>query len=328
MNGPSNHLQLWRILVYFCLRVSRHQSLGFMIQQQGIHPSPPPPKMASTKEHGNNNDCGITNHLREIKGVIFDIDGTLADSWKLGYNATQAVLKNNNIPPITEELYHEGTRYSTPERLARHAGLLPVRDDVEFRRRGDSLAEEFDRLYVRLVSTETAAFYGGIRGLILDLPYRGGGDGGNSSGNIPTDNVGGGVKIAALTNACVAYAHAVLKVNCPVCARKASGAVRDDGNNDGDDCVYGRFQSIHGADTVPRPKPSPDGLYVCCKDIGIAAENCVYIGDSPSDAVAAKEAGMLAIGVLWGSHSEEAVTSAPFDFVCKSVDELKQLLPR
>jgi phosphoglycolate phosphatase-like HAD superfamily hydrolase len=53
-----------------------------------------------------------------------------------------------------------------------------------------------------------------------------------------------------------------------------------------------------------------------------------YIGDSPSDAVAAKNAGMPAIAVLWGSHSEENLRKAPFDHFCQTVEELKLLLPK
>ena len=51
-------------------------------------------------------------------GVIFDIDGTLANIWKLGFDATKVVLKNRNIPLIIEELYHECTRYCNPDRMA------------------------------------------------------------------------------------------------------------------------------------------------------------------------------------------------------------------
>ena len=65
-----------------------------------------------------------------------------------------------------------------------------------------------------------------------------------------------------------------------------------------------------------------------CEEINVAPENCVYIGDSPSDAVAAKAAGMIVIGALWGSHPLEALNNAPFDFLCESVDELRSLLPK
>ena len=55
------------------------------------------------------------------KAIIFDIDGTLCNSWKLGFSATQTVLGRE----ITEGEYHAGTCWSTPERLARHVGLKP-----------------------------------------------------------------------------------------------------------------------------------------------------------------------------------------------------------
>lgn len=191
-------------------------------------------------------------HPSEAECVLFDIDGTLADSWKLGFDATQVVLKNNDLPLITEKLYHECTRYATPDRLARHAGLDPK--DEQFWAVGNSLADEFDDLYVGLVNLQTAGFYPGIRGLITDMP-----------------NAEDGVKVAALTNACVAYAHAVLKINCPV--------LGDVSNTEEQEGIYSKFLSIHGADTVPKPKPHPDGLYKCCEELGVLPEKCVYIGD-------------------------------------------------
>ena len=234
-----------------------------------------------------------------VKGVVFDVDGTLADSWKLGYDATKVVLERNGVPQITEHEYHEGTKYSTPDRLARHAGLEP--GDAEYEEVGRRLGEEFDNLYVDLVNMETACFYPGISSL-LD--------------NIPED-----VVLGALTNACEKYAHAVLKTNCPVLSMAGAS-----GNNG--DAIYSRFESVRGADTVPTPKPSPDGLFDVCKDLGLKPEECIYVGDSPSDGVAAKAAGMGAIGVLWGSHSEERVREAPFDHVCSTVKELQALMPR
>jgi phosphoglycolate phosphatase-like HAD superfamily hydrolase len=223
------------------------------------------------------------------KGVIFDIDGTLADSWKLGFDATQSVLIKNGIEDITEDDYHRGTRYCTPDRLARHAGLSP--GDNDFESVGNRLGAEFDSLYIGLVSLETAAFYPGIQELLQGLPSD--------------------VPLGALTNAAVAYAHAVFAVNL---------------KNDADDAVA--FQSIHGADDVPAPKPAADGLWLVCKELGLEPQDCVYVGDSPSDAMAAKNAGMPAIGVLWGSHSEESLKNAPFDYLCRTVEELQELLPK
>jgi hypothetical protein len=96
------------------------------------------------------------------------VDGT-ADSWKLGFDATIVVLDQNNIPSITEEQGHDGTRYATPENvLARHAGLTPTHPDFE--KRGDALGKEFGDLYVGLVSLETAGFYPGIETLLTNIP--------------------------------------------------------------------------------------------------------------------------------------------------------------
>ena len=187
----------------------------------------------------------------KLEGILFDIDGTLADSWKLGFDATQVVLQKNGIPEISEKIYHEHCIYATPDRLARHAGLIPRRDD-NFEEVGNRLGNEFDNLYVDLVSTETAGFYPGIMTIIEELPSD--------------------IKLGALTNACVAYAHAVLESNC-------------------ESVIRSRFVSINGADNVPAPKPNPDGIFKCCEEMGLDPSKCVYIGDSPSDGKAAYNAG-------------------------------------
>jgi phosphoglycolate phosphatase-like HAD superfamily hydrolase len=245
------------------------------------------------------------NMYQKVKAVIFDVDGTLADSWKLGFDATMVVLDKNNIPTITEEMYHDGTRYATPERLARHAGLTPTHPDFE--ERGNALGKEFDDLYVGLVSLETAGFYPGIEALLT---------------NIPSD-----VALGALTNAAVRYAYAVLEKNCPTKQLQEAGTAATATATTLPE-IYSRFGSIRGADNVPKPKPSPDGLFQVCQDLGLAPEDCVYIGDSPSDGAAAHAAGMPSIGVLWGSHKEESLRAAPFTHICRTVEELRFLLPR
>jgi HAD superfamily hydrolase (TIGR01509 family) len=261
------------------------------------------PSYGSLKESASSSDNSINDDMyQKVKAVIFDVDGTLADSWKLGFDATVVVLGNNNIPSITEEIYHDGTRWATPERLARHAGLTPTHPD--FLERGNALGKEFDDLYVGLVSLETAGFYPGIESLLVNIPSN--------------------VALGALTNAAVRYADAVLEKNCPTKQLQEAGSTDTATRPE----IYSRFGSIRGADNVPTPKPSPDGLYQVCQDLGLAPEDCVYIGDSPSDGAAAHAAGMPSIGVLWGSHKEESLRAAPFTHICKTVEELRFLLPR
>jgi phosphoglycolate phosphatase-like HAD superfamily hydrolase len=48
-----------------------------------------------------------------------------------------------------------------------------------------------------------------------------------------------------------------------------------------------------------------------------------YVGDAPSDGVAAKSAGMLAVGVNWGSHDlREEANARNFHVVFDTVEEL------
>lgn len=249
---------------------------------------------------GSSSLCASQNsNDNSIKAILFDVDGTLADSWKLGFDATQVVLERNGIPKITVETYHYGTRYSTPERLARHAGYEPEHSDFE--KVGNQLGQEFDDFYVSLVSLETAKFYPGIESLLQQLPRH--------------------IQLGALTNAAVRYAEAVLKCNCPVFSQSEQTSTDLD-----DSAIYSRFGSIRGADNVPKPKPAPDGLWTVCKDLDVDPMHCAYVGDSPTDGMAARSAGMKAVGVTWGSHQLDEKQQANFDYVCRSVEELEDLL--
>ena len=244
---------------------------------------------------------------KTAKAVIFDIDGTLANSWKLGYDATVVVLQNNKDTLgevlINEEIYHETCVYPTPERLARTAGFVP--GDEKFESVGNELGKQFDEYYVKLVSLETCEFYDGIMDMLQNLPKD--------------------VKLGALTNACVAYAHGVLTANCPVKQSSSSEEKKDSDLF----ALYDRFGTIHGADSVPAGKPNPDGLLQCAKELGLQPEDCIYVGDAVGDGKAARSAGMTSIGVLWGSNSKEKLLAAnTFDYICSTRDELRDLLPQ
>lgn len=258
----------------------------------------------TTTDNSNHHPCAVVDNpppTKTAKGVIFDIDGTLADSWKLGYDATVVVLQKNNLGhvPINEEIYHATCVYPTPERLARTAGLVPETDGDDFERVGNELGRQFDDYYVKLVSLETCQYYDGIREILQNLPSN--------------------VQLGALTNACVAYGHAVLRVN-------------DEKHQQ--EPLYDRFGSIHGADSVPAAKPSPEGLFVSAKELNISLtkkddHSCIYVGDAIGDGKAARAAGMISIGVTWGSNSREKLLEAGvFDYLCSTREELQELLPQ
>jgi phosphoglycolate phosphatase-like HAD superfamily hydrolase len=172
-----------------------------------------------------------------MRAVLWDVDGTLADSFLLGFTSTNAVFRNNGMPEIGEDLYHQGTKLTTPRRMAWHSTGNPDHES------GIELGAQFDDLYVKLVTKETAAFYDGIQDVLTGLFKK-----------HPT------LRQGALSNACGAYVRAVL-----------------DANGVTDDFVVGL-----GADEVPKAKPSGEGLLQICETLKIHPSQCIYVGDSPS----------------------------------------------
>ena len=59
--------------------------------------------------------------------------------------------------------------------------------------------------------------------------------------------------------------------------------------------------------------------------LGVDPHWSVYIGDSPSDGQAARNAGLRSIGVLWGANDAAALEDH-FDFLAKDAEELEQWL--
>ncbi len=64
--------------------------------------------------------------------------------------------------------------------------------------------------------------------------------------------------------------------------------------------LHNRAACVVCGDDAPQPKPSPATLLMACQQIGIAAENCMYVGDAERDVQAAKAAGIQAVVALFG----------------------------
>jgi phosphoglycolate phosphatase len=67
----------------------------------------------------------------------------------------------------------------------------------------------------------------------------------------------------------------------------------------------GAFDSVTGQrEGIPR-KPDPSGVLACCREMGVDAACCRYIGDSGVDMLTAKAAGAYGIGALWGFRGKD-----------------------
>jgi len=88
------------------------------------------------------------------------------------------------------------------------------------------------------------------------------------------------------------------------------------------------FNDVFTRNDVDRLKPFPDILLKACEKLKVNPEDTVHIGDSPIDINAAKNAGIMSIGLVSSLCSAEKLSDAGADLVASSIGELKQLLSR
>ncbi|MBE5956242.1 MAG: HAD family hydrolase [Lachnospiraceae bacterium] len=69
-------------------------------------------------------------------------------------------------------------------------------------------------------------------------------------------------------------------------------------------------------------KPAPDALYLAMDELGVTAEDCIYIGDSEVDAQFSKNAGIPCIIVTWGFRDRKELKEAEPDVIVDTIEEL------
>jgi phosphoglycolate phosphatase len=94
----------------------------------------------------------------------------------------------------------------------------------------------------------------------------------------------------------------------------------------------GFFTLLLGANSLPKKKPDPLPLLHVCQELGVEVEQCLMVGDSKNDILAAKAAKMESIGLTYGYnygediglHKPEAVFSDFSDIIAAlSPDSLR-----
>jgi phosphoglycolate phosphatase len=66
-----------------------------------------------------------------------------------------------------------------------------------------------------------------------------------------------------------------------------------------------RSAILIGGDTLPERKPHPLPLLHSAEELGVAIEDCVYVGDDQRDIDSARAAGMRSIVALWGYRRDD-----------------------
>ncbi len=86
------------------------------------------------------------------------------------------------------------------------------------------------------------------------------------------------------------------------------------------------FATVVAYEDSPEVKPAPAPLLLAAERIGVAASDCVYIGDMVEDIQAAKAADMKSVAVTWGIHIEKRLEAAGPDARADDFNELLAIL--
>lgn len=86
------------------------------------------------------------------------------------------------------------------------------------------------------------------------------------------------------------------------------------------------FGQVVGLTTEALKKPNPAEALRIAREIGISPTNILYAGDSGTDMQTANNAGMFAVGVLWGFRSKEELLSNGAKVVVEYPEDLIKML--
>lgn len=86
------------------------------------------------------------------------------------------------------------------------------------------------------------------------------------------------------------------------------------------------FDMIITGDDVENHKPSPEGILKFINHFKLKPEKVLMIGDSVSDVIASREAGIKIASVLWDSYGHEEVKTLNSDYYFYSVKDLNEFL--
>jgi HAD superfamily hydrolase (TIGR01549 family) len=86
------------------------------------------------------------------------------------------------------------------------------------------------------------------------------------------------------------------------------------------------FDLIVTGDDVENHKPSPEGILKFVNHFKLKPERVLMIGDSVSDVIASREAGIKIASVLWDSYGKEEVKTLNSDYYFHTVEELREFL--
>ncbi|MBP3523006.1 MAG: HAD-IIIA family hydrolase [Clostridia bacterium] len=89
-----------------------------------------------------------------------------------------------------------------------------------------------------------------------------------------------------------------------------------------------RMCAAIGDDPSRARKPAPDSVLAAMREMGVTAQETVYVGDSDVDVLTARNAGVACVAVLWGFRDEACLRAAGAERLARTPDELREIIGR
>lgn len=210
------------------------------------------------------------------KAVIFDLDGTLADTIECLAYCTNQILSELGLVEIAEEEFKTMVGDGAAKQIER--ALIKA---------GNAQLSYFDRaleLYLDFFEkncTYRVKPYAGIEETLQRLKKE-------------------GMKLAVLSN----KPH-------PMTLNVIHSLFGDN-----------LFDAIAGQKPGIAKKPSPEGVFAILEELGVSAEETLYLGDTNTDMKTGKGAGLFTIGVLWGFRDRKELEENHADAIIAKPEEI------
>ena len=88
------------------------------------------------------------------------------------------------------------------------------------------------------------------------------------------------------------------------------------------------FKEVHGQKNNIPKKPDPTAAIDIAKSLNIPCEEIYFVGDTMVDMQTAKNANMIAVGVLWGFRDEKELKENGANFLIKHPLDLLQIIDK
>ena len=89
-----------------------------------------------------------------------------------------------------------------------------------------------------------------------------------------------------------------------------------------------RMRSAVGDDPSRARKPAPDSVFAAMRELGVNAQEAVYVGDSDVDVLTARNAGIPCVAVLWGFRDEACLKAAGAEMIARTPKALQEMIER